>query len=94
MRISKEEIELLRKVLSELDSEARIYLFGSRVYDEKKGGDIDLLVVSKVLTRKDLRKIKREFFNKFGEQKIDIVLDDGEFKNPFTEKIIKEALEL
>ncbi|MGQ9644819.1 MAG: nucleotidyltransferase domain-containing protein, partial [Ignavibacterium sp.] len=77
MRISKEEIELLRKVLSELDSEARIYLFGSRVYDEKKGGDIDLLVVSKILARKDLRKIKREFFNKFGEQKIDIVLDDG-----------------
>ncbi|MGQ9797683.1 MAG: nucleotidyltransferase domain-containing protein [Ignavibacterium sp.] len=94
MRISKEEIELLRKVLSELDSEARIYLFGSRVYDEKKGGDIDLLVVSKILARKDLRKIKREFFNKFGEQKIDIVLDDGEFKNPFTEKIIKEAVEL
>lgn len=94
MRISKEEIELLRKVLSELDSEARIYLFGSRVYDEKKGGDIDLLVVSKILTRKNLRKIKREFFNKFGEQKIDIVLDDGEFKNPFTEKIIKEAVEL
>lgn len=94
MRISKEEIELLRKVLSELDSEARIYLFGSRVYDEKKGGDIDLLVVSKILTRKNLRKIKREFFNKFGEQKIDIVLDDGEFKNPFTEKFIKEALEL
>lgn len=94
MRISKEEIELLRKVLSELDSKAKMYLFGSRVYDERKGGDIDLLVVSKILTRKDLRKIKREFFNKFGEQKIDIVLDDGEFKNPFTEKIKKEAVEL
>ncbi|MCL6493206.1 MAG: nucleotidyltransferase domain-containing protein [Ignavibacterium sp.] len=94
MRISKEEIELLRKILSEMDSEAKIYLFGSRVYDEKKGGDIDLLIVSKLLTRKELKKIKREFFNKFGEQKIDILLDDGEFKNPFIEKIRKEAVEL
>lgn len=61
---------------------------------KKKGGDIDLLIISKKLTRKELRKIKREFYNKFGEQKIDIVLDDGEFKNPFTEKIKNEAVEL
>lgn len=94
MRISKEEIELLRIILSELDSDAKIYLFDSRVDDNKKGGDIDLLIVSKILTRRDLRKIKREFYNKFGEQKIDIVLDNGEFKNPFIEKIIKTAVEL
>jgi len=94
MRISKEEIEVLRKTLAELDIEARLYLFGSRVNDEKKGGDIDLLIVSKKITKMDLRKIKREFFNKFGEQKIDIVLDNGEFNNPFAEKIIKEAVEL
>ena len=94
MRISREEIEVLRKTLAELDIEARLYLFGSRVNDEKKGGDIDLLIVSKKITKMDLRKIKREFFNKFGEQKIDIVLDNGEFNNAFAEKIIKEAVEL
>jgi len=94
MRISIEEIELLRKTLAELDIEAKLYLFGSRVNDEKKGGDIDLLIVSKKITKMDLRKIKREFFNKFGEQKIDIVLDNGEFNNPFAEKILKEAVEL
>jgi len=80
--------------LAELDIEAKLYLFGSRVNDEKKGGDIDLLIVSKKITKMDLRKIKREFFNKFGEQKIDIVLDNGEFNNAFAEKIIKEAVEL
>jgi predicted nucleotidyltransferase len=94
MRISIEEIESLRKTLAELDIEAKLYLFGSRVDDEKKGGDIDLLIVSKKITKMDLRKIKREFFNKFGEQKIDIVLDNGEFNNPFAEKILKEAVEL
>lgn len=94
MRLSKEEIELLKKTLFELDSEAKLYLFGSRVHDDKKGGDIDLLIISNKLTRKDLRKIKREFFNKFGEQKIDIVIDNGDFKNPFAEKIRKESVEL
>jgi predicted nucleotidyltransferase len=94
MRISKEEVELLRKILADLDSEAKLYLFGSRVNDEKKGGDIDILIVSKKITKMDLRKIKREFFNKFGEQKIDIVIDDGEYNNPFVEKIIKDAVEL
>ena len=63
-----------------------------RRFDDKKGGDIDLLVVSKEITKKDLRYLRIEFFKYFGEQKIDIILDDGEFKNPFTKHIIKKAV--
>ena len=58
----------------------------------KKGGDIDLLVVSKEVTKKDLRLLRIDFFDHFEEQKLDIVLDDGEFKNPFTKHIIKGAI--
>jgi predicted nucleotidyltransferase len=47
--------------------------------DAKKGGDIDLLIVSDELTKKDLRWLRVDFFKHFGEQKIDIVLDNGEF---------------
>ncbi len=94
MRLKAEEIATLKKSLAELSQEARLYLFGSRVDDTKRGGDIDLLVVSQILKKKDLRKIRLDFFEKFGEQKIDIILDDGKFEDPFVQIIKKEAIEL
>ena len=71
----------------------KLYLFGSRVDDNKRGGDIDLLVVSKELTRSDLRRVRVEFFKHFGEQKIDIVLDNGK-SDPFIEIIKQKAVEI
>lgn len=46
MRLDPKEIETLKSSLKELDRNAKIYLFGSRIDDNKKGGDIDLLVIS------------------------------------------------
>jgi len=92
MRLSQEQIKVLKDKLKTISSTAKLYLFGSRVDDTKRGGDIDLLVVSKEMTKKDLRHLRVEFFKHFGEQKIDIILDDGEFKNPFTKHIIKKAV--
>jgi len=92
MRLYQNQIEILKAKLKIISSEAKLYLFGSRVDDTKKGGDIDLLVVSKEMTKKDLRYLRIEFFKHFGEQKIDIILDDGEFKNSFTKHIIKKAV--
>lgn len=94
MRLKKEEIEVLKNTLYKLSNEAKIYLFGSRVDDNKRGGDIDLLIISKKLTKRDLRKLRTEFFKHFGEQKIDIVLDDGTMKNPFVKIIFKKAVQL
>jgi hypothetical protein len=42
MRLSAQEHETISRVLKETDPQGRIYLFGSRTDDEKKGGDIDL----------------------------------------------------
>lgn len=92
MRLSQEQIKVLKDRLKTISSTAKLYLFGSRVDDTKKGGDIDLLVVSKEMTKKDLRYLRIEFFKHFGEQKIDIVLDNGEFNNPFSKHIIKKAV--
>ena len=51
-----------------------MYLFGSRVDDSKKGGDIDILVLTdRKLHHTDLFKMKQVFFSKFGEQKMDVV---------------------
>lgn len=92
MRLLKEEINVLKNKLSSLSSKAKIYLFGSRIDDTKKGGDIDLLVVSDTLTKKDMRLLRVDFYEHFGEQKIDIVLDDGTFSNIFNKIIFQKAI--
>jgi len=92
MRLSDSQINTFKTKLHALSPDAKLYLFGSRTDDAKKGGDIDLLIVSKELTKRDLRLLKVDFFDKFGEQKIDILLDDGTFKNPFHQMIQKKAI--
>jgi len=94
MRLSIQEISLLKKTLKNLSNDASLYLFGSRVDDKKRGGDIDLLVVSKNFTKQQLRKFRIEFFKEFGEQKLDIIVDDGSFKNPFHKLIYQKAIRL
>jgi predicted nucleotidyltransferase len=50
------------------------YLFGSRVNDRAKGGDIDLLLLTqKKLPLTVMRRIRRLILNQIGEQKLDIV---------------------
>jgi len=92
MRLTVNEITLLKEKLALLSREAKLYLFGSRVDDSKRGGDIDLLVVSQKVTKKDLRKLRVAFFKIFGEQKLDIILDDGTFTNPFHKMISDKAV--
>ena len=50
MRLEKDEIASIRSVIKLLDSKAKIFLYGSRVDDSKRGGDIDLLVVSESIS--------------------------------------------
>lgn len=45
MRITPEQIVTIRQGVSQLAGDAaRVWLFGSRVRDEARGGDVDLLV--------------------------------------------------
>jgi predicted nucleotidyltransferase len=94
MRLNSKEIETLKRSLKDLDKDARIYLFGSRADDKKKGGDIDLLIISQKLDKKSIRSLKHKFFENFGEQKLDIIIDDGKLKDPFAKKVYQEAVVL
>ncbi len=94
MRLSPQEIKTLKTALFKLSPQAKLYLFGSRTDDSLQGGDIDLLVVSNCLNKKDMSLLRIEFFKKFGEQKIDILLDDGQFKPVFHRLIIQKAQQL
>jgi len=89
MRLSNRYVEVIKKYFNLFFQNGEIYLFGSRVDDAKKGGDIDLYLVvqehSNLFEKKIkfLSRIKREL----GEQKIDIV-----FNTDSSRLIEKEAL--
>ncbi len=77
MRLAEYEKEGIKKSFEEVFKEGHIYLFGSRVDDTKRGGDIDLYLVP-AKKYGDARKKKRQFLIKLdeyiGEQKVDVVL--------------------
>jgi len=94
VRLSAAEIDNLKASVSAADPEGRVYLFGSRTDTAQRGGDIDLLVVSGKIGRKELTAIRWRFFELFGEQKLDIVVDDGSLQTPFVKMIFPKAVEL
>jgi hypothetical protein len=83
-----------KHTLYRLDPQARLFLFGSRTDPHSRGGDIDLLILSSKLTQRDLRRLRLDFFDRFGEQKLDILLDDGSLSTPFVRHIYPRAVML
>lgn len=74
MRLSEFEIRVIKGTVGALDPEAKVYLFGSRVDDAARGGDIDLLIMSAKLTNEDKTKIRVRLYDILGEQKIDLII--------------------
>jgi predicted nucleotidyltransferase len=74
MRLNLKEQQAIKTTIYQMDQDALIYLFGSRVDDHKKGGDIDLLVLSKRLGFTEQRQIKIKLYELIGEQKIDLII--------------------
>lgn len=75
MRLSYSEIEKIVNLKDSIFSkETKIFLFGSRADDSKKGGDIDLYIQSDEENNFEKKIIFLELLKDiFGEQKIDIV---------------------
>ena len=95
MRVKTEQIEFLKQVIESILPGVSVYLFGSRVFDDLKGGDIDILVLGKrKLTSQEKRSIKIAFHKKFGEQKIDIVSFRLDAHSTFKDLVIQEAIQI
>ncbi len=92
MRLPVEEKEAIVEAIARHDRNAEIYLFGSRTDDSKRGGDIDILVISDKLDDHSLFFIEEEIFQKIEEQKIDFVLSGTDLSNRFAKMILKKEV--
>jgi len=95
MRLDIKQKAALKAALKNLNSNDQAFLYGSRVDDSKRGGDIDLLIYSQQASFSLSRKIIRDFF-KLCEEKIDVVVIDPEVmtqeQNLFVQSIKKQTL--
>jgi len=89
MRLSTYEINSIKDTFKETFKDGKIFLFGSRVDDNKRGGDIDLYI--QIDNKKEILSKKIKFLvnlkEKIGDQKIDLLISKDE-----TRVIEKEAL--
>lgn len=79
MRLTQKELEYIKDSFDDTFKEGLLYLFGSRVDESAKGGDIDLFIkIDSRLNDKEIIKLIRKFkialYDRIGEQKIDIVV--------------------
>lgn len=93
MRLASQEREAITSAIHQADSDAEIYLFGSRVDDTARGGDIDLLVLSQKIKLMAKLDILAQLHQKLGERKIDLaVFTDA--SPPFARIAIKSGIRL
>ena len=74
MRISNSIIKILKTNIQKSFGNVNLYLFGSRTYDDKRGGDIDLAIDSD-LSRKEFRQKKIKFFTMLTRIDFDYKID-------------------
>ncbi|HIP43458.1 MAG TPA: nucleotidyltransferase domain-containing protein [Aquifex aeolicus] len=84
VRLSEEEIKAIAETAKEVFGEnVKVWLFGSRVDLDKRGGDIDLYVETEM--EEDILRKKLKFLvkleEKIGEQKIDVIIKPFDSKD-------------
>ena len=94
MRLTRQQQKnIIDAVQKSTDKSAKIILFGSRVDDNKKGGDIDLLLIFEkdVLQPAALSaKISAKLFRDFQGKKVDILLSAPNLNKLPIHKIAQE----
>jgi predicted nucleotidyltransferase len=94
VRLSQKEIKTIKDVIKKYDPSARILIFGSRTDLSKKGGDIDILVVSDKINYKTRRKIRVDLQLLLGDRKIDLIVTNNPEKAEFTKVAYKYGVEI
>ncbi len=93
-RLDPEESRALQEALAGIEDP--VYLFGSRTDEGRRGGDIDLLVLSSADPYQLSKRIKRRFFQNC-EEEIDVIVLDpdhlDEVQRAFLDSIDKVRLQ-
>ena len=91
MRLEKWEIDIIKNSAKEIfGNDVIVKLFGGRIDDNKKGGDIDLYVITKNKSYENQRKFWALLQIELGEQKIDIIYNEDE--NREIEKVANQGI--
>ena len=79
MRLNSETVQVLQKIFLQVFGKGELYLFGSRVDDARRGGDVDLYLVADNRDRMGEKRIEflAQVKRQIGDQRIDLVLDRG-----------------
>ena len=93
MRLEIQDRSVISDAIHRADPDAIVYLFGSRVDDAAKGGDIDLLVLSKKIHLMEKIDILAQLHQSLGERKIDIVVHPDSSR-PFAKLAIENGIRL
>jgi hypothetical protein len=98
MRLDDRDVQIMRQSFTSLfGPDDHLWLFGSRVNDAKKGGDIDLYIQTH-LPAEDAYRKRQDFvidlWDKIGEQKIDVVIHliDTDFHLPIYDVAQQEGV--
>ena len=96
MRLTQLQVDEIKNCFSKSFESGELYLFGSRLDDNKRGGDIDLYIIPDNET--DLYKKKIAFLveleKKIGEQKIDVVLARKGVVRDIDETVLREGVRI
>lgn len=90
MRLSEEEQRIIRESVHSVDPDAQVLLFGSRVNDEARGGDIDLLCFSQKIDRPLHRRLHRKISDRLGGQRVDLLVKKDKC-SAFVRLVLEEA---
>ena len=85
MRLTRQQAEAIRQAAHQAFGVGTdVWLFGSRVDDSKRGGDIDLLLRPQQPDQAMTRKLKllRLLEQQLGERKIDILIETPDDPRP------------
>ena len=100
MRLTNFQIVAINRLARKhFGNETKVFLFGSRTDDSKKGGDIDLLIQNTLetgLTISAKIHFLAELKTKIGDRKIDVVFDNANtrLKKNFYRSVNRQKLEL